>query len=237
MISILIFSLRRGRGKLQYLFRANRLLPPWNFVNWRVASKPLSEKTFHSDPIRQFHRWFRAAGRAGITEPNAMALATATGNAEPSVRMVLLKDVNAGGFVFFSNYDSRKALELRANPRAGLVFYWRELNRQVRVTGRVAKLSARESSAYFSTRPVGSRFAAIASRQSSVIPSRAELEASYAEVAAQYPKGDPPRPPHWGGFCVQPDEIEFWQQGHHRLHDRLRYRRRGATWILERLSP
>jgi pyridoxamine 5'-phosphate oxidase len=202
-----------------------------------LASKPLSEKTFHSDPIRQFHRWFRAAGRAGITEPNAMALATATGKAEPSVRMVLLKDVNARGFVFFSNYGSRKALELRANPRAGLVFYWRELNRQVRVTGRVAKLSAGESSAYFSTRPVGSRFAAIASRQSSVIASRRELEASYAEVAAQYPKGDPPRPLHWGGFCVQPDEIEFWQQGRHRLHDRLRYRRRGVTWILERLSP
>jgi len=166
-----------------------------------------------------------------------MALATATAGGKPSVRMVLLKGVDQRGFVFFTNYESRKAAELHVNRRAALVFYWRELNRQVRVTGRVVKLPARESDAYFSTRPVGSRFAAIASRQSSVITSRAELEAAYAEAIVRYPDGEPPRPIHWGGYCVEPDEVEFWQQGHHRLHDRLRYRLRRGAWVLERLSP
>jgi pyridoxamine 5'-phosphate oxidase len=202
-----------------------------------LISKPLTEKSFHSDPLLQFRRWFRVAQRAGIIEPNAMALATASASGQPSVRMVLLKGVDARGFIFFSNYKSRKAVELGANPRAALVFYWRELNRQVRVAGRVAKLPAMESDAYFSTRPVGSRLAAIASRQSSVISSRAELERRYAQVSAAYPDEDPPRPAQWGGFCLRPDEIEFWQQGPHRLHDRLRYIRCRSTWMLERLSP
>ena len=207
------------------------------FVNWKLPFKPLREKEFHADPIRQFQRWFGAAKRRGITEPNAMALATATAAGKPSVRMVLLKGVDARGFIFFTNYESNKAAELRANRRAALVFYWRELNRQVRVAGRVVKLPARESDAYFTSRAVGSRFAAIASRQSAVIGSRAELDAAYADAAARYPDGDPPRPINWGGYCVQPDEIEFWQHGEHRLHDRLRYRRRGTAWILQRLSP
>ena len=199
--------------------------------------KYLSERTFHSDPIEQFHRWFRAAERAGVPEPSAMTLATATSRGHPSARMVLLKDVYPRGFLFFTNYESRKGRDLAANARAALVFYWREVNRQVRIGGRVSKLPAAESDAYFATRPPGSRVAAVASRQSAVIASRAALEAKYTAVAAKYPHDDPPRPLHWGGYCVHPDEIEFWQQGPDRLHDRLRYRRSRGHWILERLSP
>ena len=172
-----------------------------------------------------------------MTEPNAMTLATVGPGGRPSARMVLLKGVDRRGFLFFTNYESRKGRELAANRRAALVFYWREVNRQVRVSGRVSKLSAAESDAYFVTRPQGSRIAALASRQSAVIPSRAILDARYAELVAKYRDGSPPRPINWGGYCVHPDEIEFWQQGPDRLHDRLRYRKGSGGWILERLSP
>ena len=166
-----------------------------------------------------------------------MTLATSTLNGRPSARMVLLKGIDERGFLFFTNYESRKGRELAANPHAALVFYWREAGRQVRVAGRVSKLPAAESDAYFATRPLGSRLAALASRQSSVIPSRAAVEARIAELAAGYPDDGPPRPINWGGYCVHPDEIEFWQQGPNRLHDRLRYRKSRGAWILERLSP
>ena len=166
-----------------------------------------------------------------------MTLATTTPAGRPSARMVLLKGVDQRGFLFFTNYESRKARELASNPHAALVFYWHQVNRQVRVTGRVSKLPAAESDAYFATRPPGSRIAALASRQSAVIPSRAQLESRYAELTARYPHEAPPRPINWGGYCVHPDEIEFWQQGPHRLHDRLRYRKHRSAWILERLSP
>ncbi|MEQ1948285.1 MAG: pyridoxamine 5'-phosphate oxidase [Bryobacteraceae bacterium] len=202
-----------------------------------MTFKPLREKDFPADPIQHFRRWFRAAERAGIIEANAMALATVSASGQPSVRMVLMKGVDDRGFVFFTNYESRKAGELRAKRRAGLAFYWRELNRQVRVTGRVVKVSAEESDEYFRSRPIGSRLAAITSKQSTVLASRAELDAAYAATVQRYSEEDPSRPTHWGGYCVQPDEIEFWQQGHHRMHDRIRYRRRGNTWIIERLSP
>jgi pyridoxamine 5'-phosphate oxidase len=198
---------------------------------------PLSERTFHPDPLEQFRRWFRAVRKTRLPEPNAMTLATNAPGGRPSARMVLLKGVTQRGFVFFTNYQSRKGRELAANPRAALVFYWREMNRQVRVIGRVSKLSATESDAYFATRPRASRLAALASRQSGVIPSRAALVDRYEELEARYQNGDPPRPINWGGYCVHPDEIEFWQQGPDRLHDRLRYRRRRGGWILERLSP
>jgi pyridoxamine 5'-phosphate oxidase len=197
----------------------------------------LTERTFHPDPIEQFRRWFRAVKRAGLPEPNAMTLATAARTGRPSARMVLLKGIDERGFLFFTNYESRKGRELASNPYAALVFYWREVNRQVRVTGRVSKLSAAESDAYFATRPQRSRLAALASAQSSVIPSRAALETHFAELETRYPADGPPRPINWGGYCVHPDEIEFWQQGPSRLHDRLRYRRSRGVWILDRLSP
>ena len=197
----------------------------------------LSDRTFHPDPIQQFRRWFRAVERAGVPEPNAMTLATATPSGRPSARMVLLKGVDPRGFLFFTNYNSRKARELTSNPHAALVFYWQAVNRQVRITGRVSKLAAAESDAYFTSRPRESRIAALASRQSAVIRSRAVLESRYAELTAKYPNESPPRPINWGGYCVHPDEIEFWRQAPHRLHDRLRYRKHRGAWILERLSP
>jgi pyridoxamine 5'-phosphate oxidase len=199
--------------------------------------KSLSERTFHADPVQQFRRWFQAAERAGVLEPNAMTLATATPAGRPSARMVLLKGVEPRGFLFFTNYSSRKGRELAENPRAALVFYWQEIHRQVRITGRVSPLTGAESDAYFATRAGLSRLAAAASRQSAVIASRAVLDRRMATLAAQYPDADPPRPINWGGYCVHPDEIEFWQQGPHRLHDRLCYRKRRGHWVLERLSP
>ena len=203
-----------------------------------MAQPPrLSERTFHPDPIQQFRRWFRAVERAGVPEPNAMTLATAARNGRPSARMVLLKGIDERGFLFFTNYESRKGRELAANPRGALVFYWRAVHRQVRVTGRVSKLPAAESDAYFANRPLGSRLAAAASRQSSVIPSRATLETRFAQLDTWYPGDGPPRPINWGGYRVHPNEIEFWQQGPNRLHDRLRYRKSRGAWILERLSP
>lgn len=166
-----------------------------------------------------------------------MTLATVSPSGQPSARMVLLKGVDPRGFCFFTNYSSRKGREIAENPRAALVFYWREINRQVRITGRISKLTAAESDAYFATRAGPSRLAAAASRQSTVIASRAALESSVAALEARYPHADPPRPINWGGYRVHPNEIEFWQQGPHRLHDRLRYRRSRGAWVLERLAP
>jgi len=173
-----------------------------------------------------------------MKEPTAMTLATAAANGAPSARMVLLKGVDDRGFVFYSNYESRKGRELAANPRAALVFYWDVLERQVRVAGRVSKVTPAESDEYFASRPLGSRFGASISKQSSVIASRRVLEKKFQEIEAAYPNGDPPRPKFWGGYRVRPDEIEFWQGAKNRLHDRLRYRRRrDGSWKVERLSP
>ena len=191
-----------------------------------------------SDPIQLFKQWFDGAVSAGLPEPNAMTLGTATRQGKPSARIVLLKAFDERGFVFYTNYDSRKGRELARNPYAALVFFWQPLARQIRVTGRVTKVSADESDKYFHSRPVGSRFSASISKQSSVIASRDVLLGKLKKLEEKYPKGDPPRPINWGGFRVYPTEIEFWQGGEFRLHDRMRYRRRrDGSWSVDRLSP
>jgi pyridoxamine 5'-phosphate oxidase len=202
------------------------------------ARAALNEAELHPDPIEQFRRWFAEALEAAVQEPNAMTLATATPDGRPSARVVLLKGVDDRGLLFYTSYDSRKGRELEANPHAALVFFWPELERQVRVTGIVRKLPPDESYAYFRTRPVGSRLAAWASRQSEPIPDRAALETQLAEVRERFPGEEIPLPPHWGGYVVEPESIEFWQGRPSRLHDRLRYDRRpDGGWAITRLSP
>jgi len=201
------------------------------------ALSSLTEQDVDPDPIRQFERWFADAASARVQEPNAMTLATASRDGVPSARIVLLKGVDAGGFVFYTDYRSRKGAELTENPLAALTFLWKEIERQVRISGAVSRVSAAESEAYFRTRPPGSRLGAWASQQSSVIPSRAELEERLREVSLRFSDGDVPLPPHWGGFRVVPDEIEFWQGRPDRLHDRLLYQREESRWKISRLSP
>jgi pyridoxamine 5'-phosphate oxidase len=198
----------------------------------------LHESDLDEDPIRQFQVWFDAAVEAGLPEPDAMTLATASTDGKPSARMVLLKLADERGFVFFTNYESRKGRELADNPRAALVLFWVELERQIRIEGRVEPVTAAESDAYFHSRPLGSQLGAAASHQSRVIPGREELEKRVAELEKQYQGGEIPRPDYWGGYRVIPEVIEFWQGRPNRLHDRLRYRRNGEDrWIIERLSP
>jgi pyridoxamine 5'-phosphate oxidase len=198
----------------------------------------LLEADVDPDPLAQFRRWFAEAEEAGIRAPNAMALATATPDGTPSVRMVLLKGADEQGFVFFTGYASRKAAELDSNRRAALLFHWDSPGRQVRIEGSVERVSDEESDAYFASRPRGAQLAAAASRQSAVLGGRAELDRRVAELEREHDGGDVPRPPHWGGYSLAPDTYEFWQHRENRLHDRLRYRRQdGGTWALERLSP
>ena len=197
----------------------------------------MHEHDLDPDPLKQFERWFADAQNAGLMAPEAMALATATPEGLPSVRMVLLKGAGEQGFDFYTHHESRKGAELEANPRAALLFHWQPLGRQIRIEGGVARIAAAESEAYFVTRPVESRLAAWASPQSRPLANRGELERLYADARARFPGAEVPLPPHWGGFRVQPEAYEFWQHGDDRLHDRVRYTRDGAAWRRERLAP
>jgi pyridoxamine 5'-phosphate oxidase len=200
------------------------------------AGEPLDDAHAHPDPFAQFNTWFEQV-RDTEQDPTAMALATASRDGRPSVRTVLLKGVDARGFVFYTNYHSRKAREIEQTGRASLLFVWRSMDRQVRVEGRVEKVSEADSDAYFATRPVESRWSVYASRQSETIESRQALESRY-EVARQLYGDAVPRPRWWGGYRVVPDEVEFWQGRASRLHDRLQYRRQpDGSWLRERLAP
>jgi pyridoxamine 5'-phosphate oxidase len=205
-------------------------------MRWEYAREALAEADVDADPVVQFGRWFEQATQAGLLEPSAMTLATATPDGRPSARMVLLRGFDERGFCFYTNYESRKAAELAANPRAALVLWWDALERQVRIEGRVEPTSRAESEAYFASPPPRRPQSAAASPQSQVID-RATLERRVAELATSLPDGMVPLPDFWGGYRLTPEVVEFWQGRPNRLHDRLRYRRAGDAWVIERLAP
>ncbi|HYF38480.1 MAG TPA: pyridoxamine 5'-phosphate oxidase [Gemmatimonadales bacterium] len=201
------------------------------------ARARLDEANVSPDPVTEFARWFDEAVKAEVQEPNAMTLATAGPDSAPSARIVLLKGFDERGFVFFTDYRSQKGTELEQNPRAALVFYWPELERQIRITGSTGPVGRQESEAYFRTRPRSSRIGAWVSHQSQVIASRQSLEERVPEMEQRFPGEDVPLPPYWGGVRVTPGTLEFWQGRTSRLHDRIRYTKIGGAWRIERLSP
>jgi len=201
------------------------------------AAGGLDESDLEAEPIAMFRRWMHDAVRAGVYEPNAVVVATADAEGAPSSRIVLLKGLDARGFVFFTNYGSRKAGELAVNPRCALLFPWHQLERQVRVEGEATRLDDAENDAYFATRPRASQIGAWASSQSEVVPDRLALDERYRETAARFDGEDVPRPDEWGGYLVTPYRVEFWQGRIGRMHDRLSYRREGEDWVVERLAP
>ncbi len=201
------------------------------------ARETLDESQVAPDPFDQFGRWFAQARQSDLTDANAMTLATCDAGNHPSARIVLLKDFDARGFVFFTNYESRKGHELAHNPSAALLFYWHALERQIRIEGSIEKISVPESDEYFQSRPLGARLGAWASPQSEVMPSRASLQQRYAEFAQRF-ESEPPRPPHWGGYRLKPNLLEFWQGRPDRMHDRVRYTlQNDMRWEIERLAP
>lgn len=197
----------------------------------------LREEDVSPDPMQQFRGWFGEALSAGLHEPNAMTLATATPGGRPSARVVLLKGFDARGFVFYTNYEGRKGREIEENPRAALLFYWGELERQVRIEGSVSRVSEEESDAYYASRPRGSRLGALASEQSREIGGREVLEKRIEALKTEYEGRDVPRPAFWGGYRVEPEVVEFWQGRENRLHDRIVYRRQAGGWKIGRLQP
>jgi pyridoxamine 5'-phosphate oxidase len=197
----------------------------------------LLESSAPADPLELFATWFAQAQEAKVAEANAMTLATVDAHGQPTARVVLLKGLEYGRFVFFTNYGSRKGRELDANPRAGLLFFWPSLERQVRVDGTVARVEDAVADAYFASRPRASRIGAWASPQSAVLDSRAAIDARFAQAEARFAQTDPPRPEYWGGYALEPHQIEFWQGRPSRLHDRLRYTKASAAWSRDRLAP
>ena len=197
----------------------------------------LDEKSLDADPLKQFSKWFGDALNAGIDEPNAMVLSTSDLNGNVSARVVLLKGIEDKGFVFFTNYDSRKGRQISSNPRAALTFLWYPMERQVRVEGKVVKVSRKESEAYFGNRPADSQLSACISPQSCVIPDRAFLESMREGLLRDLDGAQPACPGNWGGYLLRPTLVEFWQGRAHRLHDRIQYRRSGSKWVVERLAP
>ncbi len=203
-----------------------------------IETPGLTRKNVDPDPFKQFEQWFQAAVEAEPILPEAASLATATREGRLSSRMVLLKDFDERGFVFYTNFESRKGIELAENPNAALVFYWRQLEQQICITGTVSKVSREESEAYFRTRPRGSQIGALTSRQSQVVASREVLESRFQELMTEYEGREIPLPSYWGGYRLSPATIEFWQSRSDRLHDRFLYKRQsGGPWQLERLSP
>lgn len=201
------------------------------------TTETLLESDVAADPITQFRKWWEQVMASDVLEPNALTLATASSDGFPSARIVLLKDFDQRGFVFYTNYKSFKGLQLTENPKATLVFFWKELERQVRISGVVEKVSGAESDEYFASRPIGSRLGAWTSPQSNVIPNREWLEEEFEKRKEEFASGTVPRPPHWGGFRVRPVIVEFWQGRPSRLHDRIQYTLEGGSWKIERLAP
>ena len=199
--------------------------------------RSLLESGVDADPIKQFQHWWNEALMSSIEEPNAMTLATGSKDGRPSARIVLLKGLSNDGFVFYTNYESRKGNELKENPYASLLFFWKELERQVRIEGTVSKIDEQKSDEYFLSRPVPSKIGAWGSAQSKVIESRDELEKNVMKYQEQFGNGEIPRPPNWGGYIVKPSLVEFWQGRPSRLHDRLQYRLSNDKWVIERLAP